>query len=72
MSAAHFALEDLKEKLLELEDENKWYDDIFDKITDELYCVSPEDALERIEALKAICLALGTAQLFSIILYIVW
>ena len=72
MSAAHFALEDLKEKLQEVEDENKWYDDIFDKITDELHCSTPEDALERIEALKAISLALISAQLFSIILYIVW
>jgi len=72
MSSAHFALEDLKEKLQEVEDENQWYDDIFVNITDELHCVSPEDALLRIRALKAICLAFGVVQLFSIILYTIW
>ena len=72
MSAVHFALEDLKQKLQEVEDENEWYDDIFDKITDELHCSTPEEALERIQALKAISLALISAQIFSILLYIVW
>ena len=72
MSAAHFALDDLKQKLQEVEDENEWYEDIFDKITDELHCSTPEDALQRIQALKAISLALISAQIFSILLYIVW
>jgi hypothetical protein len=72
MSAAHFALEDLKQKLQEVEDENEWYDDIFDKITDELHCSIAEEALQRIQALKAISLALISAQIFSILLYIVW
>jgi hypothetical protein len=72
MSAAHFALDDLKQKLQEVEDENEWYDDIFDKITDELHCPTPEQALQRIQALKVICLAFATAQIFSILLYIVW